>query len=391
MSTALQPIEQSEVMDAERLPAQPPTGVYALASMSDVEFAQRLEMMRKGRKRAQEVMRSVMQEGTHFGVIPGTQKPTLLKPGMEVLCNLYNYVANAILEEVVYGNGTDAPQIRARVRCEVHAGSLSGAVVGVGYGSANSWEPRYRWRKASRTCPECGQPAIIEGKQFKPGDPKQWICWKKPDKGMNGCGLKFAFDDSRITEQPFGKAENPDPYELENTLVKMAEKRAKVDATIAATATSDLFTQDVEDNGAEAEAWGRGQGEAGNLAEAAVPASGEVQAGSIPARSPRTGAGGRGSTPREAGGGRAGAAGPASEPSPVTGKAGHSNRARAHAYMKDVGFENSERDKSERRRLYSLALGRAIVTDENSAAISEDEWATVLAWLRQKYEPPTEQ
>ena len=33
----------------------------------------------------QEVMQAVMQEGYHYGVIPGTEKPTLLKPGAEKL------------------------------------------------------------------------------------------------------------------------------------------------------------------------------------------------------------------------------------------------------------------------------------------------------------------
>ncbi|HEV8714663.1 MAG TPA: hypothetical protein VGX03_17765 [Candidatus Binatia bacterium] len=32
----------------------------------------------------QEVMQAVMQEGYHYGVIPGTEKPTLLKSGAEV-------------------------------------------------------------------------------------------------------------------------------------------------------------------------------------------------------------------------------------------------------------------------------------------------------------------
>ena len=33
----------------------------------------------------QEVMKAVMLEGTHYGKIPGTPKPSLWKPGAEVL------------------------------------------------------------------------------------------------------------------------------------------------------------------------------------------------------------------------------------------------------------------------------------------------------------------
>ena len=34
----------------------------------------------------QEVMRGIMKLNTHYGTIPGTPKPTLYKPGAEVLC-----------------------------------------------------------------------------------------------------------------------------------------------------------------------------------------------------------------------------------------------------------------------------------------------------------------
>ena len=41
----------------------------------------------------------------------------------------------------------------------------------------------------------------------------------------------------------------PDVYALANTILKMAEKRALVDAVLSATSTSALFTQDLEDFG----------------------------------------------------------------------------------------------------------------------------------------------
>ncbi len=51
--------------------AMPPFGV--------TEIRQRIQAV-------QEVMRGVMKEGTHFGTIPGTPKPSLWKAGAEVLC-----------------------------------------------------------------------------------------------------------------------------------------------------------------------------------------------------------------------------------------------------------------------------------------------------------------
>jgi hypothetical protein len=62
-----------------------------------------------------------------------------------------------------------------------------------------------------------------------------------------GCGAKFAESDPTIVDQPVGDVENPDPYDLLNTLLKISEKRSYVDATLRATATSGLYTQDMEE------------------------------------------------------------------------------------------------------------------------------------------------
>src|SRR3990172_12156921 len=37
----------------------------------------------------QEFVQQTMEPGHHFGQIPGTPKPTLLKPGAELLCEFY--------------------------------------------------------------------------------------------------------------------------------------------------------------------------------------------------------------------------------------------------------------------------------------------------------------
>ena len=43
------------------------------------------------------------------------------------------------------------------------------------------------------------------------------------------------------------KVENDNPADCYNTVLKMAKKRALVDAVLTATAASDIFTQDLED------------------------------------------------------------------------------------------------------------------------------------------------
>ena len=62
---------------------------------------------------------------------------------------------------------------------------------------------------------------------------------------------KVRDNDAAITGQPTGRIENEDIADVYNTVLKMAKKRALVDATLTATAASDIFTQDVEDFGPE--------------------------------------------------------------------------------------------------------------------------------------------
>ena len=176
--------------------------------------------------------------GEDYGRIPGTQKPVLLKPGAEKLCDIYGYV---IRTEVVNRIEEWQPPgfFHYEVRCDL-VSKRTGAIVGSGVGSCNSMESRYRWRQAERTCPECHQATIIKGKEEYGGG---WLCFKK--KG--GCGAKFTDGDAQIMEQSVGRVLNDDIYTLVNTILKMAKKRAVVDATLSVTRSSALFTQDAED------------------------------------------------------------------------------------------------------------------------------------------------
>jgi hypothetical protein len=46
-----------------------------------------------------------MQQGIDYGTIPGTNKPTLLKPGAEKLCRLFNLRPNFnLIQSVVESN-----------------------------------------------------------------------------------------------------------------------------------------------------------------------------------------------------------------------------------------------------------------------------------------------
>lgn len=177
-------------------------------------------------------MNDAMVESIDYGRIPGTNKPALLKPGAEKLSVLFQLDVQIVVEET-YGPGD---HLRANARATVwHA--PTGSRLGHGEGLCSTRERKYAYRKQERSCPFCQVRAIIKGKDEFGGG---WVCFKKKD----GCGKKFHDGDPLIEEQEVGEIENPDLPELWNTVIKMAEKRARVDAILAVTGASALFTQD---------------------------------------------------------------------------------------------------------------------------------------------------
>jgi len=188
------------------------------------------------------------EENGDYGIIPGTKKKTLLKPGADKLCELYGLSDDY---EIVTGYSQEnwslnPPLFDYTIRC-ILKNKRNGILVATGMGSCNSYEGKYRWRDQNRKCPECGRETVFRSKK-RPEDGDRepgWYCWTK--KG--GCGAQFPADSVRITAQVTGRIENDDIATLKNTILKMAKKRAKVDATLSATRSSGIFTQDMEDIG----------------------------------------------------------------------------------------------------------------------------------------------
>ena len=182
----------------------------------------------------QQLMKTALVKDQHYGVIPGTgKKPTLLLPGAQMLGFMFRLAPSFVIETV----NLDGGHREHTVTCTLSHG-LDG-LVAEGVGSCSSMESKYRWRKSERGCPVCGADTI---KRSQYGD-KGWYCYDK----LGGCGAKFAPDDDSIVRQEVGRKENPDIADTYNTILKMAKKRAFVDATLTATAASNIFTQDVED------------------------------------------------------------------------------------------------------------------------------------------------
>ena len=184
----------------------------------------------------QKVMKQVMKDGEHYGKIPGCgDKPTLLKPGAEKLSTTFRLAPAYQITKTELTGGHREYEIVCSLR---HI--PTGQMVGEGVGLCTSMESKYRWRNADRKCPKCGKEAIIKGAEQYGGG---WLCWKKKD----GCGAKFPGGDQSIESQEAGRVENADIADVFNTVLKIAKKRAHVDAVLTATAASDIFTQDIED------------------------------------------------------------------------------------------------------------------------------------------------
>lgn len=209
--------------------------------VSDVGFLSPvadLETAKRAYQSMRDFVEDIMREEVDYGTIPGTSKPTLLKPGAEKLLRYFGMQTNLVeLEKVEDWTGEDhddEPFFFYRYKAQALRGNQ---VVAEGIGSCNSWEKKYRYRTAKLECPECGEP--LRKSKFSDG----YYCWDQ--KG--GCGAEIAADDPRITEQPRGTVQNPDIADVVNTVDKMAQKRAIVAVALVACNASEYFTQDIED------------------------------------------------------------------------------------------------------------------------------------------------
>lgn len=185
----------------------------------------------------QEFVKSYLIEGEDYGKIPGTPKPTLYKPGADKLCELYGLADSYII--LAKTEDWDKGLFDYTIECQLTT-RRSNQFISSGLGCCSTWESKYRYRNAKAKCPNCGKETIIKGKEEYGGG---WVCFKK----INGCGAKFKYNDPAITEQNAGKVDNPEIVDQKNTVLKMAKKRAKIDATLSATRSSGIFTQDLED------------------------------------------------------------------------------------------------------------------------------------------------
>lgn len=136
------------------------------------EILKKINLFRK-------LMHKALTQGVDYGIIPGTNKPTLLKPGAEKIQRILEVTTEfEIIEEI---EDCEREFFAYKMKCTVYR---NGNKMTDGFGSCNTREKKYR---------------------------------------------------------------NQDAYTISNTCLKMAKKRALVDAIISFGSLSDVFTQDMED------------------------------------------------------------------------------------------------------------------------------------------------
>jgi hypothetical protein len=161
----------------------------------------------------QEVMKAVMKEEVHYGVIPGCAKPSLYKPGSEKLLSTFRIAIEPIVEDL------STPD-EARYRVTTRATSMENArYLGSGVGEASSAEEKYQWRAA-----------VCEQEFEETPEDRRRNKWKGSKNG--------AYQVKQV---------RTNVADVANTVLKMAKKRSQIDVTLTVTAASDIFAQDIED------------------------------------------------------------------------------------------------------------------------------------------------
>ena len=159
----------------------------------------------------QAVVQKTLKKGHDFGEVPGTSKPTLLKPGGEKICMLFGL--NPEYEFLKVTEDYDKEFFSYNIRCTLFR---NGQAVAQGVGSCNSKEKKYRFINVD-TIPD------------------------------SYAGYNESFTDKYGRTKY--KINNPDICSLVNTILKMAKKRAFIDAVLQVASLSEVFTQDLEDMG----------------------------------------------------------------------------------------------------------------------------------------------
>jgi hypothetical protein len=192
----------------------------------------------------------ILKPDVDFGRIPGTPKDTLFKPGAENLLMFFNMVAECEPSEMIDKSDYAAGAYDFLAVCRGYEISertgFQKVFKGMCIGACSSRETKYRYRWVTKD-------KISELDRFKYDATaskednidasKQAMTYWKQEKGDGAVKYAKGFGGKMTV---LYRIENENPYDLINTIIQMAQKRALVGMTKVVTGVDRIFT-DVED------------------------------------------------------------------------------------------------------------------------------------------------
>lgn len=181
-----------------------------------------VEDLKKWYEKMEEFGREILKINIDYGMITGSDKPVLLKPGAEKIKKAFGLQIEKMdcIKEIF---DVEKKYIDYTYKCIIS--TKTGYRLGICDGNANSKEEKFRYI-------------------YKPSD--KVPARKDLDKmKIEGIGKWKKFNDKWIW---FERGENPDIISQKNSIQKVAQKRAFVGAILMATGASEFFTQDFTGN-----------------------------------------------------------------------------------------------------------------------------------------------
>src|SRR6266542_2581261 len=193
-------------------------------------------------EKIQSIVRDVMKPDVDYGVIPGTERPTLFKSGGEVLAQTFQFSPRYEIRRYEFEEG----HVDFEVICRLHY-IPTDQVISEGIGSCTTLEPKFCYRRGE---PEStGNPVPREywtARKTKPAKAQELIGGKNfLAKKIDGYWMICSKSEERY--------ENPDIAETYHIVRRMAKKRAFLDAVGTATAASRVFSEEQLDEEQEIE------------------------------------------------------------------------------------------------------------------------------------------
>ena len=179
-----------------------------LAPLSTDKLKQRVQQI-------QHVMRELMINDVHYGIIPGTDKPSLWRAGAELL-GLTFRLSGVPEVKFIGSDGEVAYQVITKLY------DIAGNLVAVGVGECSSDEAKFAWREA-----------ICEEE------------WNATDPTLR----RTKYSKDKKTGEVFTTLQiHTNPADQRNAVLKRASTRSFREAILRGTAASDIFDQQLEED-----------------------------------------------------------------------------------------------------------------------------------------------